>query len=114
MSAAKGRTYIDTIQGYLNPRIYVALNLGNALSVHNVIDHSTNIYPNPAKNNITITNRNFIINSVELYNISGQKVRSEIVNSMQTNLNVSGLEKGIYIMNIKSNDTSIKRKVVIE
>ena len=114
MSAVKGRTYIDTIQGYLNPRIYVALNLGNALSVHNVIDHSTNIYPNPAKNNITITNSNFVINSVELYNISGQKVRSEIVNSMQINLNVSGLERGIYIMNIKSNDTSIKRKVVIE
>ena len=114
MSAAKGRDYIDTIQGYLNPRIYVALNLGNALSVHNVIDHSTNIYPNPAKNNITITNSNFVMNSVELYNISGQKVRSEIINSMQTNLNVSGLEKGIYIMNITSNDTSIKRKVVIE
>lgn len=114
MSDTKGRTYIDTIQGYLNPRIYVALNLGNALSVHNVIDHSTNIYPNPVKNNITITNSNFIINSVELYNISGKKVRSEIVNSMQTNLNVSGLEKGIYIMNIKSKDTSIKRKLVIE
>ena len=114
MSAAKGRTYIDTIQGYLNPRIYVALNLGNALSVHNVIDHSTNMYPNPTKNNITITNSNFVINSVELYNISGQKVRSEIVNSMQTNLNVSDLKKGIYIMNIKANDTFIKRKVIIE
>lgn len=114
MSAAKGRTYIDTIQGYLNPRIYVALNLGNALSVHNVIDHSTNMYPNPTKNNITITNSNFVINSVELYNISGQKVKSEIVNSMQTNLNVSDLKKGIYIMNIKANDTFIKRKVIIE
>ncbi|MAR40355.1 MAG: hypothetical protein CMD22_06865 [Flavobacteriales bacterium] len=114
MSAAKGRTYIDTIQGYLNPRIYVALNLGNALSVHNVIDHSTNMYPNPTKKNITITNSNFVINSVELYNISGQKVRSEIVNSMQTNLNVSDLKKGIYIMNIKANDTFIKRKVIIE
>ena len=66
------------------------------------------------KNNITITNSNFVINSVELYNISGQKVRSEIVNSMQTNLNVSDLKKGIYIMNIKANDTFIKRKVIIE
>lgn len=114
MSASKGRSYIDTIQGYLNPRIYVALNLGNALSVYNVMDHSTKIYPNPAKNNITITNSNFVINSVELYNISGQKVKSKIINSMQTNLNLSGLEKGIYILNINSNDTSIKRKVVIE
>ena len=27
MSATKGRAYIDTVQGYLNPRIYAALNL---------------------------------------------------------------------------------------
>ena len=27
MSATKGRSYIDTVQGYLNPRIYAALNL---------------------------------------------------------------------------------------
>ena len=52
MSPTKGRAYIDTIQGYLNPRIYVVLGLGGVLSVNNVVDHSTNIFPNPAKNNI--------------------------------------------------------------
>jgi len=29
MSATKGRAYIDTVQGYLNPRIFTALNLAN-------------------------------------------------------------------------------------
>ncbi|MBT3571462.1 MAG: hypothetical protein HN498_03770 [Flavobacteriales bacterium] len=29
MSATKGRAYIDTVQGYLNPRIFAALNLAN-------------------------------------------------------------------------------------
>ena len=41
MSAVKGKTYIDTIQSYLNPRIYIALNLGNKVSEYNVIDYST-------------------------------------------------------------------------
>ncbi|MBT6013727.1 MAG: T9SS type A sorting domain-containing protein [Flavobacteriales bacterium] len=114
MSAAKGRAYIDTIQGYLNPRIYVVLNLGGALSVNNVVDYSTNIFPNPAKNNITITNSNFVINSVEIYNIAGQLVKSENVNSMKANLNVSNLDKGIYILEISSDKTSIKRKLIVE
>ena len=67
-----------------------------------------------AKNNITIENSNFVINSVELYNIAGQLVKSENVNSMKTNLNVSDLDKGIYILEIKSNKTSIRRKLIVE
>ncbi len=114
MSPSKGRTYIDTIQKYLNPRIYVALNLGNALSIHNVIDYSTSIYPNPAKHNITIENINFSINSIDIYNITGQLVISEYVNSMSKILNTSDLEKGVYLLDIKSNNTSIKRKIIIE
>ena len=39
MSAAKGRAYIDTIQGYLNPRMYVALNLGGASSIHDAVNN---------------------------------------------------------------------------
>jgi len=79
-----------------------------------VVDHSTNIFPNPAKNNITIENSNFEINTVELYNIAGQLVKSEDVNSMRTNLNVSDLNKGIYILEIQSNKTSIRRKLIVE
>jgi len=114
MSATKARAYIDTIQGYLNPRIYVVLGLGGVLSVNNVVDHSTNIFPNPTKKNITIENSNFKINTVELYNIAGQLVKSENVNSMSTNLDVSDLKKGIYIIEIKSNETSIRRKLIVE
>ena len=114
MSPSKGRTYIDTIQSYLNPRIYVALNLGNNLSIHNVIDYSTTVYPNPAKHNLTIENINFTINSIDIYNITGQLVISEYVNSMSTILNTSDLEKGVYLLDIKSNNTSIKRKIIIE
>lgn len=114
MSASKGRTYIDTVQGYLNPRIYVALELDGLASINNVLDYSTNIFPNPAKNNITIENSNFIINTVELYNIAGQLVKSENVNSMKTNINVSDLDKGIYILEIQSKETSIRRKLIVE
>ena len=114
MSSTKGRTYIDTIQGYLNPRMYVALNLAGQNSVNNVVDFTTNIYPNPAKNNITIENSNFVITNIKIYNITSQLVRTENVNSMSTNLNISDLKTGIYILELHTNETSIRRKLIIE
>ena len=114
MSSAKGKTYIDTIQSYLNPRIYIALNLGNALSEYNVIDYSTSVYPNPSNNVISINNSNFIIDNINLYSISGKLVKSQKVNSMQTNLNVTNLESGIYFLNIYSNNSIIKRKIIVK
>ena len=114
MSSTKGRTYIDTIQGYLNPRMYVALNLGGQNSVNNVVDFTTNIYPNPATNNITIENSNFVISNIELYNITGQLVKTENVNSMSINMNISDLKTGIYILELHTNETSIRRKLIIE
>ena len=114
MSASKGRTYIDTIQAYLNPRIYVTLGLGGPLSVNNVVDYSTNIYPNPATNNITIENTNFMINSIEIYNITGQIVRDENINSMRKDIDISDLDKGIYIVEVNTSQTSIRRKLIVE
>ena len=80
MSATKGKTYIDTIQSYLNPRIYMFLNLGNLLSEYNVIDYSTSVYPNPSNNVISINNSNFIIDNINLYSVSGKLVKSQKVN----------------------------------
>ena len=74
------------------------LNLGNASSIHNVIDYSTYIYPNPAKDNIVIENINFSINSIDIYNITGQLVMSKNVNSMNTVLNISDFQKGVYLL----------------
>ena len=114
MSASKGRSYIDTIQGYLNPRIYVALDLVNQVSLHDVIESSTEIYPNPATDRVSIVSYAVNINKVNLYSITGQLVLSKNVNMNKININVSDLNKGIYILEISSDKTSIKRKLIVE
>ena len=113
MSAAKGRSYIDTIQGYLNPRIYAALFPTNT-AINEVIDASTEIYPNPTKNSLNIVSYAVGINTVSIYNLNGQEVLNTKVNANQIKLNTSNLANGVYIIDIKSNNTSIKRKLIIE
>ena len=50
-----------------------------------------------------------------LHNKGGmEKVLANKVNANQIKLNTSTLSKGVYIVDIKSKDTSIKRKLIIE
>ena len=114
MSAIKGNLYIDTIQGYLNPRMYIALGLSANTGVNEVIDASTEIYPNPANNSLNIVSYAAGINTIAIYNLNGQEVLNTEVNANQIRLNTSNLAKGVYIIDIKSNDASVKRKLIIE
>ena len=107
--------YLDTIHGYLNPRMYEVLGLGGSTDFNEVIETTTHIYPNPAKDNINIVSYAELINSVEVYNLSGQKVLSKKVNNgTTTKLNTSGLSKGVYIVDVKSRISSVKKKIIIE
>ena len=114
MSAANGNAYLDTIQGYLNPRIYATLGLGSSTGINEIIDASTEIYPNPANNSLNIVSYAAGINSVRIYSLNGQEVFNTIVNANQIRINTSNLSNGIYIVDIKSNNTSVKRKLIIE
>jgi hypothetical protein len=145
MSATKGNLYLDTIQGYLNPRMYEVLNLVNNVSVlgiygctdstalnynaaansddgscvystsiNEVVDTSTEIYPNPANNVLNIVSYTVGINSISIFNLNGQEVLNTNVNANQIRLNTSSLANGVYIVDIKSNNNSVKGKLVIE
>ena len=74
----------------------------------------SNFYPNPAKDNLNIVSYAELINSVEVYNLSGQKVLSKKVNATTTRINTNSLSKGVYIVDIKSKVSSVKKKVIIE
>ena len=107
--------YLDTIHGYLNPRMYEVLGLGGSSDFNEVIEKTTQVYPNPAKDNINIVSYAELINSVDVYNLSGQKVLSKKVNNgTTTKLNTSRLSKGVYIIDVKSRVSSVKKKVIIE
>ncbi len=114
MSATNGNLYLDTVQGYLNPRMYLTLGLGTALSINELIAQTTEIYPNPANNVLNIVSYTVGIENINIYNLNGQLVLNKEVNNNQKTLNISSLESGIYIVDILSENTSVKRKLIIE
>jgi len=114
MSATRGNLYLDTIQNYLNPRMYLTLGLGTGLSLNELIAKTTEIYPNPANNFLNIISYTVGIEKINIYNMKGQIVLNREVNNNQKSINISSLKNGIYIVDILSESTSVKRKLIIE
>ncbi len=93
--------------------------IGIAENTANSINNSS-IFPNPAKNNVTV-NINLINTSkvqIDVLNTVGQLVRT-IQSQAQTGSNsitidLSGLSSGIYFVNIKVDNVRSAKKLVIE
>ena len=66
------------------------------------------IYPNPSNNNFTITTKEIIINKIEILDLNGQVLKTELLTN---NINVKDLFSGVYLIRI--NDKFI-RKIIVQ
>ncbi len=77
-------------------------------------DIVSKIYPNPAKDNVIIDLKSSERATIKLYNILGQEVKSTSSDNMQTIMNVSDLNAGIYIVKIDQSGQSFTTKIHIQ
>lgn len=85
--------------------------LGTAETEENLLE-SVKVYPNPAKNIINIELPNFIKNfTVDITDMSGKSI---LKSGDKKEINVSGLENGVYLLTVKSGEFSATRKIVIK
>ncbi len=70
-----------------------------------------NMYPNPASDVLNISAQN-TINTVEIYNVLGQKVISMQVENTSAEINVSNLNAGIYLIKYEINNSTSTKKFV--
>lgn len=75
-------------------------------------DH-LNYYPNPIKDNLLISN-NSIIDSIEIKSILGQNVLSKNINALLSEIDLSHLSKGIYLLKVYSENQIKTVKILKE
>jgi hypothetical protein len=68
-----------------------------AMANQSFANTSVKIYPNPASTSITLENES-AIESVSIYNVVGQEVKTAAPNSNTITLDISNLETGIYVI----------------
>ena len=114
--AAKGLAYIDTIQGYINPRLMCAMALPEAPCTTGITetsaDNGTSIYPNPAKSAITVRNDENVIGIVRLFDITGRVVFERNVNAHLFHMDRGDLNSGVYLMEINFDNSKITKKIM--
>ena len=89
----------------------------NCLGIDNNGDYSINFYPNPAHDYITLVfSENLKTNTfIEIYDITGSVVFSTVVNpSTTTGFNVKHINNGVYFIKLKTNNSSLVKKLIIE
>jgi len=119
MSAARAKAYIDTIIGFVVPRIAAQFDLAtfagtgvNEVKVNDVLS----IYPNPAKEFVTVSipSTEIKIGSVEVLDVVGRSMVNEKVNTHSYQINTSSFNKGIYFVRIilENGNSGVKRLVI--
>lgn len=81
------------------------------LSVQSLETLGFNSYPNPVKNNLTLS-ANENITKVSIYNVIGQEVKSLQPNALSTEINMSNLDSGAYFVKVNIGDTVGTIKVI--
>ena len=79
----------------------------------NIINNNLSIYPNPTKDNLTIETNSITEQRIEILNLIGQTVYTNIINRKAT-VNTSAFAKGVYILKLSSYKETIVRKFVKE
>jgi len=85
-----------------------------ALSVNDVISTKFNIYPNPASDIITISNKeNIGVEKISIVDMNGRVVKTQsLTNQSEIQLNISDLRAGVYIFNISTKEGNASKKVI--
>ncbi|PKP25155.1 MAG: hypothetical protein CVU03_09085 [Bacteroidetes bacterium HGW-Bacteroidetes-2] len=79
----------------------------------NLIKSSVTLYPNPV-NNILIIESSDNIESVEIFNLLGQKILNEKASQLRKEIDMSQLSKGMYLVKVLSNGISHTSKIIKE
>ena len=61
------------------------------------VSNNINVYPNPTTGNLTISGLNDKEMMLNVYDLTGGLVKSQIVNSTHSRINIQDLQQGIYL-----------------
>jgi hypothetical protein len=76
-------------------------------------DGTLKVYPNPVIDVLNLTSSHEI-GLVTLYNLTGQMVKLENVNTSTAQINFAGLPKGLYILKVQSSFEVSTYKVILK
>ena len=113
---ARAMTYLDSVVGYIAPRVAVSLGLVDAVGINKVnLGSNVALGPVPAKDELFIYNNwdNSDLESIEIRNLNGQVVYTQDIHAKHTKLALN-LPTGMYVMHMQFNNGVGSKKFVVQ
>jgi Secretion system C-terminal sorting domain len=79
---------------------------------YNLKNTELKIYPNPAQNELKISNAIKGSTFYEIKDLSGKTIASDQLNTISKTIDIKALSEGMYILELKSNDKILTKKFV--
>lgn len=80
------------------------------VEINETSSKNVTIYPNPAKDNITVEGTTKGI--IEIFNLQGQPIKYVNASEKETNIDISNLNAGVYSLKITTDDGIIVKKLL--
>ena len=84
-----------------------------AASINKFEDAEFSLSPNPAKEVLNLKASKAISN-IEIYNVMGQKILAKKINAVNNSIDISKLNKGMYLMNVTIDSTTESYRFIKE
>ena len=88
-----------------------------SIDENKIADNAIKIYPNPATSEFTISQNLSSEGTVQLFDLSGKKIKELFKGNFGTNENITvktdGIAAGVYLVKIKNGYKSATKKLVI-
>ena len=78
----------------------------------NSLDENLILYPNPASNMLNISNTSTQQYDLRIFSINGSEVQRERLSQQNKTVNISGLNKGVYLFEFRNDNEKFVRKIV--
>lgn len=109
-----GTTYYasQTINGVESKeRLAVTAKSNGALSTPDFVLPNFTCYPNPVQHSLTITNT-AVIDEVEIFSVTGKSILVKKINSEHSEIDLSNVSSGFYLLKVKSGGKTKTVKIV--
>ena len=84
------------------------------VGISGYLEQNVNIYPNPAKKQLTIDMKDINNAVFSMIDLSGKTIINLALNSNTNIIDLAGISAGVYIVNIRTADDNSMHKIIVE